>query len=141
MSFIGCSTGFFSQQDEVVEGGHSGKFDGKRYFTCEDGCGLVLPLSRLKLDDRFDDPPPLKGGSTAAAAGGEDVEKDKHMPSHKQPIASQKPSDPLSPDLLKGAVKSEKTTADGIEASDDSSASGKFAEKLMHMITMVLFCR
>ena len=86
----------------------------------------MLPLSQLKLDNRFG-PPPVKGGSTTAAAtaGGDDLEIDKHMPSpHKQPTASHKLSDPLSPDLLKGAVKSEKTTADGIESSDGSSASG-----------------
>ena len=40
-------------QENVVEGGHSGKFEGKRYFRCKDGHGLILPLSCLQRDDRF----------------------------------------------------------------------------------------
>ena len=84
----------------------------------------MLPLSRLKPDDRFD-PPPLNGGSTTAAtaAGGDELEIDKHMPSpHKQQTASHKPSDP---ELLKGTVKSEKVAPDGW-SSEGSSASSKF---------------
>jgi hypothetical protein len=112
------------EMDEVVEGGHAGKFGGKRYFTCNDGYGLMLPLSRLKLDDRFD-PPTLKGGSV----GGDDVERDKNMPSTPtQPTASRKPSDPLSPDLMKGdAAKPTQKEMPGVfESTDSPETSGKF---------------
>ncbi|CAI7988526.1 Ubiquitin carboxyl-terminal hydrolase CYLD [Geodia barretti] len=115
------------EMDEVVEGGHSGKFLGKRYFTCDDGHGLMLPLSRLKLDDRFD-PPSLKGGSTNA--GGDDVERDKHMPSTPtQPTASRKPSDPPSPDLMKGAAaKPTQKEMPGVFESTDSPETGDGGE-------------
>ena len=94
----------------MVEGGHSGKFRGKRYFTCEDGHGLMLPLAKLQLDDRFD--------QEAATRAGDDVERELKMPSnpilppapHKMsdplPPAPRKMSDPLSPDLPKVAAGS-----------------------------------
>ena len=42
-------------QDDKVEGGHSGEFQGEQYFTCSPGHGLFLPVDRLKRDDRFDE--------------------------------------------------------------------------------------
>ena len=41
-------------QDDKVEGGHSGEFQGKEYFRCSPGHGLFLPVDRLRRDDRFD---------------------------------------------------------------------------------------
>ena len=42
-------------QDDKVEGGHSGEFQGEQYFRCSPGHGLFLPVDRLKRDDRFDE--------------------------------------------------------------------------------------
>ena len=42
-------------QDDEIEGGHSGEFQGEQYFTCSPGHGLFLPVDRLKRDDRFDE--------------------------------------------------------------------------------------
>ena len=42
-------------QDDEVEGGHSGEFQGEQYFRCSTGHGLFLPVDRLKWDDRFDE--------------------------------------------------------------------------------------
>ena len=80
----------------MVEGGHSGKFGGKCYFTCEDGHGLMLPLARLQLDDKFD-----QGAATKA---GDDVERDLGMPILTP--APRKMSNPLSPDSPKVAAGS-----------------------------------
>ena len=41
-------------QDDKVEGGHSGEFQGEQYFRCSPGHGLFLPVDQLKRDDRFD---------------------------------------------------------------------------------------
>ena len=37
-----------------MKGGGDGSIAGVQHFTCADGHGLFLPLSRLKRDDRFD---------------------------------------------------------------------------------------
>ena len=42
-------------QDDKVEGGHSGEFQGEQYFRCSPGHGFFLPVDRLKRDDRFDE--------------------------------------------------------------------------------------
>ena len=42
-------------QDDKVEGGHSGEFQGEQYFRCSPGHGLFLPVDRLKRDDRFEE--------------------------------------------------------------------------------------
>ena len=42
-------------QDDKVEGGRSGEFQGEEYFRCSPGHGLFLPVNRLKRDDRFDE--------------------------------------------------------------------------------------
>lgn len=79
-------------QDERVDGGHSGTLKGKCYFKCEDGHGLLLPLSKLKPDDRFG-PPSLIGGATPT---GEDAEKDEQLvsssPRPKVSVASPQPN-------------------------------------------------
>ena len=36
-----------------MKGGSSGTFQGNNYFSCSEGHGLFLPLSRLKRDNRF----------------------------------------------------------------------------------------
>ena len=87
----------------------------------------MLPLSRLKLDDRFG-PPSLKGGSSTP--GEDEVERDKHMPSSPltQPSTSCKPSDLFSPDFLKGAAASEiseKEMPGVFETIDGSDTSSK----------------
>jgi rRNA processing protein Krr1/Pno1 len=108
------------EMEEVVEGGHSGKFNGKRYFTCEDGYGLILPLSALKPDDRFVDPPSLKGGPSSAA--GDDVERDKHRPPPTSPSSAtpRRPSDPLSPG---SASPKTSPSVSFVEAADGLAAS------------------
>lgn len=114
-------------QEEVVEGGHSGNFKGKRYFTCEDGRGLILPHSRVERDDRFG-PPTLKGGPTPA---GEDVEKDKHMPSdYTQGPTSPKASGGASPlgsivSPLKTSQKDVLSLVTAVESSDGDTANSK----------------
>ena len=37
----------------MVDGGGSGSFKDVSYFTCSEGHGLFLPLSRLRRDTRF----------------------------------------------------------------------------------------
>ena len=37
-----------------MKGGGDGSIAGVQHFTCAEGHGLFLPLSRLKRDDRFD---------------------------------------------------------------------------------------
>ena len=101
----------------------------------------MLPLSRLKLDDRFD-PPSLKGGSTNA--GGDDVERYKHMPSTPtQPTASRKPSDPPSPDLMKGAAAkpTQKEMPGVFESTDSPETGGKFVFRPTIMSINALLCR
>lgn len=61
-------------QETKVEGGHSGELKGVQYFTCEDGYGLFLPVSRLQRDNRFDDPPSLICAPTPER---DEAEKDK----------------------------------------------------------------
>lgn len=67
-----------------VDGGHSGEMNGVRYFTCEDGYGLFLPVSRLQRDDRFDDPPSLIRAPTPE---GDEAEKDKKKLSTPPPLS------------------------------------------------------
>ena len=89
-------------QDDIVDGGHSGKYEGKRYFTCDDGHGVFLPMTTLRPDDRFD-PPPLKGG---AMPSGEAAEKDQHMLSSSVPSVSSPTAVPASPDPLASSPRS-----------------------------------
>ena len=57
---------------------------GVQYFTCEDGYGLFLPVSRLKRDDRFDDPPSL---ICAPTPEGDEAEKDEEKLSTFPPLS------------------------------------------------------
>ena len=41
-----------------MPGGTDGEYEGVRYFKCEDGHGLFLPVDLIARDDRFDSPVP-----------------------------------------------------------------------------------
>ena len=128
-----------------MKGGHSGEFEGIRYFTCEDGHGVILPIIRVQRDDRFG-LPALKGGPTPA---GDDVEKDKHMPSNYTPgPTSPKPSDGTSPlssvplktsqkDVLSLAATVEST--DGGDTTNSKSLHYNFTTYLSYCIMLLYF--
>ena len=43
----------FVMQENKVPGGNSGDFNGRSYFKCDPGHGLLMPYDKLKKDDRF----------------------------------------------------------------------------------------
>ena len=75
-------------QEYQVEGGGPGSFQGTSYFSCSDGHGLFLPMSRLKRDNLFEEGTPTNTSATT------------QKESDSQPVRPAQPgrstSDPLS---------------------------------------------